>query len=196
MWSAEMSEVSSEGLGVAGAHAFVPAQALEVCVPLLPELGASLSWRELCDAWRAQYSVLPHAVRLVRVSSGEVALVELRTDAEGYGELRVAGVVGTSDALRAGRALVGRHGVLVADGRVPGVVNERDGVFMMVSDELLDEALVSRGYRMAGASIDRRRTQLAEEVTSRLPLRRRSGLTTLREELMGLFQLRVCSPKR
>lgn len=160
---------------------------------LLPdmEIGRAGMWGLVVKAYAARFHVLPHVLRVVSVSVEQAAFVELRTDAEGYGELSVLGFVKTSEVYATAQSLAGRHGVVVVDAPLESTVGRCSGVFKTVNDAVLYDALLGSGVLCTLPSLASYRQALASELVSSSPLRRRSALSRLRDEMAGLVALCV-----
>lgn len=191
MWSSSSfrSEtfLSSDSTNPSCTVGMVPSDMTSV---VLPDLGQSEPWRETCAAWHSRFATLPHLVRVVRLGEGRAAVLELRTDADGFGSLTIVGVVSERESLDAARALAGRHGIVVLDSRLASSNLESFEDPLIVGDDEVHAALILEDEWITLRSIESLRREIAEGLTSRSSHQRRSVLRVLRDEILGYAYLR------
>lgn len=89
--------------------------ASRVVVPLLPDLRVGRVWAETVSDYALRFGVLPQVFRVLRVDASRVVVVELQTDAAGYGQVRIAGELRVSELAGCLPSLAGRFGRVIID---------------------------------------------------------------------------------
>lgn len=191
MWSSSSFRPGTNGLNVSvESSRRVGEVPSDISSVVLPDLGFSEPWRETCDSWQVRFATLPHLVRVVRLSEGRVAILELKTDAEGFGALTLVGVVAEFDSMHAARALAGRHGVVILDSRIVGERLESFEDPLIIGDEEVHAALILGDEWFTLRSIEVLRREIADGLSSRSSHQRRSILRMMRDEILGYAYLR------
>lgn len=161
---------------------------VEARASLVPDLDVLAPWHSVCDSWSLRLGALPHLVRVIQLSSSEVALVELRTDSEGFGDVRMLGVAHTESWQKTATLLAGRSGVVVFDARLSGVDDDEGS--LVVSDESLRALSLRAGVAPSLRPLCVIREELASDLMASTFMRRRSALTVVRDELISAAVLR------
>lgn len=164
--------------------------ASRVVVPLLPDLRVGRVWTETVADYALRFGVLPQVFRVLRVDDTRAVVVELQTDAAGYGQVRISGGLRVSELAGCLPSLAGRFGRVIIDDSLwhaAGISDEPGGSRQVRASDV-HAALEAGTSLVLGPDAAAWNRRLVEGVSASRSLRVRGALERARLEMIAWLE--------